>query len=106
MENRPTVRERFSSRNVIPRVQAMESSPGPLSTPAESPAGRRGFFRALTYGVSALAALILGLPFVGYLFGVRKRPVVWVRLGPVDSFPPDETRLVPFDNPIRQPWDG
>ena len=27
-------------------------------------------------------------------------------LGSVDDFPPDETRLVTFDNPIRQPWDG
>ena len=37
---------------------------------------------------------------------MRKRPVDWVPLGSVGDFPPDETRLVTFDNPIRQPWDG
>ena len=36
----------------------------------------------------------------------RKRPVQWVPLGSIGDFPPDETRLVTFDNPIRQPWDG
>ena len=37
---------------------------------------------------------------------MRKRPVEWVPLGSVSDFPADETRLVTFDNPIRQPWDG
>ena len=32
--------------------------------------------------------------------------VAWVPLGPVSSFPPQETRMVTFDSPIRQPWDG
>ena len=35
-----------------------------------------------------------------------KAPVDWVAWGPSTDFPPDETRLVTFDNPIRQPWDG
>ena len=37
---------------------------------------------------------------------MRKRPVEWVPLGSIGDFPPDETRLVTFDNPIRQSWDG
>ncbi len=48
----------------------------------------------------------MGLPLVGYLLGARKRPVDWVDLGRVDDFAAGETRLVTFDNPIRQPWDG
>ena len=48
----------------------------------------------------------MGLPLVGYLLGAKKRPVDWVGLGRVDDFAPGETRLVTFDNPIRQPWDG
>jgi nitrite reductase/ring-hydroxylating ferredoxin subunit len=60
----------------------------------------------LTFGISAIAGGILGLPLVGYVFGVKRRPVPWVPLGPVTRFPTGETLLVPFDNPIRAPWDG
>ena len=68
--------------------------------------GRRTFFQWLTYGLGAVAAAAVGLPFVGYLLGARKAPVKWVPLGPVTDFPLNQTRLVTFDNPIRQPWDG
>jgi Rieske Fe-S protein len=86
-------------------MEASSHSPTP-STP-ESPAPpRRRFFRWLTYGLGAVTAAIVSVPFVGYLLQVRKRPAVWVRLGPIASFAPDETRLVTFENPIRQPWDG
>ena len=67
---------------------------------------RRTLFRWLTDGLGAVATVILAIPFVGYILGMRKRPVQWVSLGSVGDFPPDETRLVTFDNPIRQPWDG
>jgi Rieske Fe-S protein len=53
-----------------------------------------------------VAAAAAGIPFVGYLFGARKAPEKWVPLGPVTKFPLNQTRLVDFDNPIRQPWDG
>jgi Rieske Fe-S protein len=81
---------------------ANDSSP----PPAEPLPGRRTFFRLLTYGLGALAAAALGIPFVGYLFGARKAPVEWQPLGPVTDFPENQTRRVTFDNPIRQPWDG
>jgi Rieske Fe-S protein len=68
--------------------------------------GRRNFFRWLTYGLGAIAAATVGIPFVGYLFGVRKAPVDWLPLGPVGDFPLNQTRRVTFVNPIRQPWDG
>ena len=67
---------------------------------------RRGFFRWLTYGLGALAALLVAVPFVGFLFGSRKRKPPWVPLGKVSDFKKEQTRLVKFDNPIRQPWDG
>jgi Rieske Fe-S protein len=68
--------------------------------------GRRTFLQWLTYGLGAVAAVALGMPFFGYLFGVRKAPVKWQPMGPVTDFPENQTRLVSFDNPIRQPWDG
>src|SRR5262249_31993226 len=69
-------------------------------------AKRRTFMQLLTCGLSALAATALGIPVVGYLFGVRKAPVEWQGLGAIADFPENQTRRVTFDNPIRQPWDG
>jgi menaquinol-cytochrome c reductase iron-sulfur subunit len=82
----------------------MDTVPNP--PPAEPLPGRRTFFRWLTYGLGAVAAALAGVPFVGYLFGARKARVEWVALGPVTGFPQNQTRLVTFDNPLRQPWDG
>lgn len=68
---------------------------------------RRSFLRWWTYGVGAVAATVVAIPFVGYLFSaIRKPQVQSVRLGPLNQFPPDQTRLVTFDNKLGQPWDG
>src|SRR5262245_55861519 len=77
----------------------------PSQTPEQ--VNRRSFLQWLTGGLGAVAAALVAVPFVGYLLGaVRKNPVKWVNLGPLSKFPPHETRLATFDNPIRQPWDG
>jgi Rieske Fe-S protein len=82
------------------------SDPPPSGPALNPPQGRRSFLGWLTYGLSAVAAAAVGIPFIGYLFGARKAPVKWLPLGPVTEFPQDQTRLVTFTNPIRQPWDG
>jgi Rieske Fe-S protein len=54
-----------------------------------------------------VAAIAFAIPFLGYLLSaLRRREEKWHVLGPVSSFPVNETRLVEFVNPIRQPWDG
>jgi Rieske Fe-S protein len=68
--------------------------------------GRRSFLGLLTYTLGAVAAALVGIPFIGYLFGARKAPVEWFSLGAIKEFPKDKTCVVTFDNPIRQPWDG
>lgn len=83
----------------------MEPSAPQLPPPAE-PTPRRGFFRWLTYAAGAVASAFVGLPVLGYVFKPKARTVDWVPLGKVDDFAQDETRLVSFDNPLRQPWDG
>ena len=83
----------------------MSNSPD-SSPPAGPPPGRRTFLSWLSYGLGAVAAAVVGIPFIGYLFGARQAPVDWVPLGPVADFPQNETRLVTFDSPIRQPWSG
>jgi Rieske Fe-S protein len=80
-----------------PQEQTVATNPG---------SGRRSFLGGLTYALSAVAAAVLGLPCVGFFLGSRKPPLQWVKLGSVKDFPADETRLITFDNPLRQPWDG
>jgi menaquinol-cytochrome c reductase iron-sulfur subunit len=73
---------------------------------SETATGRRSFLQWLTYALGAGAAAVLGVPLVGYFFGTEKGKVAWVKLGPVGSFPLNETRVVNFDSPLRTPWDG
>jgi nitrite reductase/ring-hydroxylating ferredoxin subunit len=85
------------------------SAPGP--TPAKPLPGRRTFMQMMlqwgTVALGVVATLALGIPIVGYLLGALvKRKTHWVPLGRVDEFPVGETRVVDFDNPISQPWDG
>src|SRR5262245_50913190 len=82
------------------------SNPPPSAASSRPAMERRSFLAWLTYGLGAIAAALVSLPFIGYLFGARKAPVKWVPLGPVKDFPLGQTRVVTFDNPIRQPWDG
>jgi Rieske Fe-S protein len=78
-----------------------------IQPPTEQPhPPRRVFFRWLTSAAGAVAAALVSVPFVGYLFQQRKQSVHWVALGKVAEFPFGETRTVAFDNPLRQPWDG
>jgi Rieske Fe-S protein len=68
--------------------------------------GRRTFLSWVTCALGGVAAAAVGIPFVGYLFGARKAPVLWLSVGPITDFPLDKTIVVTFDNPIRLPWDG
>jgi Rieske Fe-S protein len=75
--------------------------------PPASPS-RRGFLFTLGASLSALAAVLAGIPIIGYLFGpVRGRAgQAWIKLGAVASFPEGQTRLATYDNPFRVAWDG
>lgn len=81
----------------------MEHSTRPASPSAPA---RRSFFQSVAYALGALAAGLAGVPILGYFFGVRARPEVWVKLDRVEKFAHNVTRRIEFDNPIRQPWDG
>ncbi len=67
---------------------------------------RRSFLGMLATGLGVIAAALVAVPFVGSVLGNRKRKVYWVDLGPTSDFDLHQTRLVTFDNPLRQPWDG
>jgi menaquinol-cytochrome c reductase iron-sulfur subunit len=85
--------------------------PGRSDVPAESQPSRRTILQRawlwVTVGVGGIAAAAVGVPLIGFLFGaLRKKPEEWISLGPISKFPKDETRLITFENAIRQPWDG
>ncbi|CAN5118369.1 Rieske (2Fe-2S) protein [soil metagenome] len=77
----------------------------PAGTPAEPT--RRNTLLWLTGAVGLAAAGAVGIPLTAYLTGaIRKRPEDWVPLGKVADFPLNETRLIAFENPTHEPWDG
>jgi Rieske Fe-S protein len=57
------------------------------------------------------AGIVLAVPIVRYLLSplIRERTAArdsWLPLGSLDQFPPGETRLVTYRNPIAYPPDG
>lgn len=91
-----------------PIAQAMtpqggNSDPVALARPA---VGRRGLFRWLAGLLTLAAGVLAAIPLVGYFFQAARRRPVWLDLGSVDDFLADQTRLVTFDNPLGQSWDG
>ena len=76
---------------------------------AHSERSRRGFLLKLGASLNLLAAALIGIPVIGFLlssFRGRARPGSWIRLGALETFPENQTRLVTFRNPYTRPWDG
>jgi menaquinol-cytochrome c reductase iron-sulfur subunit len=73
-----------------------------------APPARRGFLLMLALALNGIVATLAGIPVVGYLLGPARRRAAqsWIRLGPVESFSEQETRLVTYENPSRVAWDG
>lgn len=75
-----------------------------------TPAGvsRRGFLFTLGVGLNVVAATLLAIPVIGYVFSsFRKIPYdSWIMLGPLENFPENQTRLATYRNPYTRPWDG
>ncbi len=68
---------------------------------------RRTFFQWLTFAVGGATAGLAGVPILGYFFRTpQPDEAKWVDLGALAEFPKNETRMITFDNPLRQPWDG
>ena len=75
----------------------------------EMPAvSRRGVLFTLGIALNAVAAALVAVPVVGFLFApVRKlADQAWIPLGTLTEFPEGETRLATYRNPFTQPWDG
>jgi menaquinol-cytochrome c reductase iron-sulfur subunit len=69
---------------------------------------RRGFLVGLGVALNALAAALLAIPIVGYVFSSFRYKTVqeWILLGSLEQFPERQTRLATYRNPFTSPWDG
>jgi menaquinol-cytochrome c reductase iron-sulfur subunit len=77
--------------------------------PGASRASRRGFLLKIGAVLNVIAASLIAVPLIGYVFSsfVRKGPYrSWISLGPIDGFPENQTRLATYRNPFTRPWDG
>jgi menaquinol-cytochrome c reductase iron-sulfur subunit len=79
-------------------------------TNTTSPAGttRRSFLFAFGVALNVCAAALFAIPVVGYIFSPVRRFawLKWIPLGPLTSFPEEQTRLALYRNPFVKPWDG
>jgi menaquinol-cytochrome c reductase iron-sulfur subunit len=87
------------------------SNDAPNRAAADATISRRGFFMKLGILFNALAATVVAVPIVGFLFSSITRGrasgyLSWVPLGKVSEFPEGETRLATFQNPYVMPTDG
>lgn len=85
------------------------SPPARASSPDVSgPLNRRDFLFKLTVGASALAAAIIGIPFVGFLLApfFERQPQAWRPVGPVGDFKIGTTMRVSFIDASPLPWAG
>jgi menaquinol-cytochrome c reductase iron-sulfur subunit len=75
----------------------------------EERVSRRTFLMNVGIALNAVVALAIATPVVGYLLGPvlrRKEYLAWIPVGNVSDFAEGETKLISFQNPFSDPWDG
>jgi menaquinol-cytochrome c reductase iron-sulfur subunit len=74
----------------------------------EATSSRRSLLFRAALLFNALALFVFAIPLAGYLLAPLRRATFlkWISLGPVASFPENQTRLAVYTNPFRRPWDG
>ena len=82
-----------------------------LALPAEAPArslSRRTLLLKVGAGLNGLAAVLMGVPILGYVLSsfTRGSRNSWISLGTLERFPQGETRLAVYRNPVSKVWDG
>ena len=82
----------------------------PESTQSKPAAiSRRSFLFTVGAALNVVAATLLAVPVIRYVFSSFRRRVgsqSWIMLGALQSFPENQTRLATYRNPFTRPWDG
>lgn len=81
---------------------------GGSPAPEAEKSTRRELMLKIGIGLNVVAGAMIGIPVLGYVFSsfVRKMPLEWISLGPLDKFPLNTTRLATYKNPKSRTWDG
>lgn len=90
-----------------PRAPVADPVDDPPGGPPAGPPDRSR--RRLTQAgllAGAVATGLVAVPSIGFLLGLRKKPMVWRTLGKVDEFTPGQTVEVSFVDPSPEPWAG
>jgi menaquinol-cytochrome c reductase iron-sulfur subunit len=70
---------------------------------------RRAFLLKLGFLLNGIAAMLVSIPILGYVlssFRTEGPFKSWIALGPLESFPENQTQLAKYRNPYTRPWDG
>jgi menaquinol-cytochrome c reductase iron-sulfur subunit len=69
---------------------------------------RRSALQWASFIFGGLATTALAVPILGYYLSpfLRRSEDAWVDVGAVKDFPQGETRMVTYENPKTNPWDG
>ncbi|WEK21576.1 MAG: ubiquinol-cytochrome c reductase iron-sulfur subunit [Candidatus Pedobacter colombiensis] len=69
---------------------------------------RRGFLIKITLGLSALSAVVAGIPVLSAMLAplMKKTPAIWRKVGLIDEFAIGITKLVKFENADPEAWAG
>lgn len=79
-----------------------------MSPPDPSTLERRTFLSRIAMALSALAATLVAMPPLAFVFGpvIRRKSETWRDVGPVTQFPLGTTHEVIFDSPGAERWAG
>ncbi len=82
--------------------------PGHGGAPAGEPSTRREWMLKIGMALNVIAGALIGIPLFGFVFSsfIKRTPLEWISLGPLEKFPPGTTRLATYRNPNSRPWDG
>ncbi|HEY5704150.1 MAG TPA: Rieske 2Fe-2S domain-containing protein [Terrimicrobiaceae bacterium] len=80
----------------------------PASESGNGNVSRRDFLLKFAIGLNVVAGAMISVPLIGYVMSsfVKRLPLKWTSLGPVDKFPEGATRLATYENAYHRPWDG
>ncbi len=68
--------------------------------------GRRRFITGVSLAAAGAAGLVIAVPSIWFLLGIRKSPSIWRGVGKASDFRTGATVLVAFDDPSPLPWAG
>lgn len=93
-------------RPLRPSEEAQQERIAAMTPPQPDDVSRRGFLEKVSMIFGGIGGLIVAVPAVAFLLGLRQIPQVWASVGPLEDFTVGETKKVAFSDPSPLPWAG